>query len=223
MTNLALHPLSLVCQPPDVTTFLDQTALRAHLAIDGTALDPIVELYEKAAIAWAEDYMHRSIMAREHRWVLKDFPRGRGRFNNLHGEFILPRGKTIRVNSIEYVDGGGTHTLYGPSSSGSPPSEDFQEDLNDESGGRISPLRNRSWPNVDYDSIAPVVINFRAGWETAAEVPVSIHHALMFAIDDMLETRGTQDLVTLQSIAASGRTLDVRESLIGCYRILRIY
>lgn len=221
---LGPSPLGLSWGRPDVTTFLDQTALRVHLAIDGTALDPALTVYEQAAVTWAEDYMKRSIMAREHRWVLADFPRGYHRASaHSMRSLQLPRGQTIRVNNIEYTQNGAVRYMYGPSSSGSPPSEDFQEDLHSESGGTIMPLRSRDWPTVDYDAIAPVVVNFRAGWETAEEVPTPIVHAVMFAIDDMLEVRGTADLAQLASIAANGKTALFRESLIGYYRLIRIY
>jgi hypothetical protein len=218
------HPLKITWDQPDVTTFLDRETLRAHLATDGTALDLPIALYEQAAINWAENYMRRSIMAREHRWVLADFPRGyhRGDIRSMRA-VNLPRGKTVRVNYIDYTLGGQALRFYGPSSGGSPPSTDFQEDLAGDMGGTIMPLRNRDWPAVDYDAINPVVISFRGGWETVEEVPASIKHAVMFAIDDMLEVRGVKDLTELQSLAAQGRTLEFRESLIGDYRIIRVY
>lgn len=218
------HPLKLTWDEPDVTTFLDQTALRAHLAIDGVALDPALDLWEQAAIDWAEDYMKRSIMAREHRWVLADFPRGYHRSSAHSMRAIqLPRGKTIRVNYIDYTLGGQQLRLFGPSASGSPTSEDFQEDLAGDGGGTIMPLRNRDWPSVDYDAVSPVVISFRAGWETAAAVPAAIKHAVMFAIDDMLENRGVQDLAPVAALAAQGKTLEFRESLLGYHRLIRVY
>jgi len=218
-------PLKLTWDAPQTTSFLDQSVLRTHLAVDGSALDLAIELYEQAAIDWAEDYMHRSIMAREHRWVLADFPRGYHR-SSAHSmrAITLPRGKTVRVNYIQYMLGGQYLTLFGPSASGSPPSDhQYQEDLHGDGGGTIMPLRNRDWPAVDYDAVSPVVISFRAGWETPAEVPAAIRHAVMFAIDDMLEVRGVKDLADLQGLAGQGKTLEFRESLLGNYRLIRIY
>jgi hypothetical protein len=226
MTSFTHHigpnPLTLSWSRPDVTTFLDQTTLRAHLAIDGSALDALLVVYEQAAIDWAEDYMKRSIMAREHLWVLSDFPRLHYRSYG-RAPMQLPRGKTIRINSIDYFNAGVERHLYGPSTSGSPPSEDYQENLSSESGGFIMPARGRDWPSVDCDVISPVTVNFRAGWETADEVPAAIKHAVMFAIDDMLESRGTQDLAALGAIAANGKTSQFRESLLGYYRLIKVY
>lgn len=219
-----LNPLKLTWDAPDTTSFLDQTVLRTHLAVDGSDLDFAIEVYEQAAIDWAEDYMKRSIMAREHRWVLSDFPRGHHRASSQSLRAIdLPRGKTIRVNYIQFSRGGQYFNLFGPSASGSPPSEDFQEDLTGDNGGTIMPLRNRDWPSVDYDSVNPVVVSFRAGWELASQVPASIKHAVMFAIDDMLEVRGVKDMADLQSLAAQGKTLEFRESLLGNNRLIRMY
>lgn len=219
------NPLKLTWDNPETTSFLDQTVLKTHLAVDGSALDFAIEIYEQAAILWAEDYMRRSIMAREHRWVLSDFPRGHHRTSSHSMRSMqLPRGKTIRVNYIQYCRGGQYLNLFGPSASGSPPStSDFQEDLAGDGGGTIMPLRNRDWPSVDYDSVNPVVVSFRAGWETPSEVPAAIKHAVMFAIDDMLEVRGVKDIADLQQLAAVGKTVEFRESLLGYHRLIRIY
>jgi hypothetical protein len=207
-------PLRITWDPPDETTFLDEDILNTHLSVDTiNGLDAAIELYEQAAINWAENYMRRSIMAREHRWVLADFPRGYHRSNAYSMRAItLPRGKTLAVNSVKYTLGGQEVTL-----------SSFQQDLAGDMGGTIMPLRNRDWPAVDYDAISPVVISFRAGWESSDDVPAAIKHAVMFAISDMLEVRGVKDLVDLQSLAGQGKTLEFRESLLGDYRIIRVY
>lgn len=218
------NPLRLTWDPPDELTFLEDDLIQTHLSLDEVnGLGSMVELYEQAAINWAENYMRRSIMAREHRWVLADFPRGyhRASVHSLRA-IQLPRGKTVRVNSIQYSRGGSTITLTGPSTSPTAGSS-YQEDLHGDMGGVILPLRNRDWPSVDYDVVNPVVINFRAGWEEPDDVPAAIKHAVLVAMSEMLEHRGLQDLASLQTVAAQGKTLEFRESLIGDYRIIRVY
>lgn len=212
-------PISLSIDVPDrLPIDLGDEELKVHLALDGSAFDNILEkIYIPAAVAWAENYMHRTIMAREHRWVLRGFPLG-------YEEIRLPRGKTIAINDIEYTRGGQTLSIYGPSSGGSPSETiGFQEDLSSDMGGRIRPLRGRCWPSVDYDAIAPVAINFRAGYEEKSQVPPNIRHAILFALDDIMEVRGVTDLATLQSIAANGATAQAREALLSDMRDLRFY
>lgn len=223
--NLGMNPISLSVDAPSSPLFTAADEdLKKHLALDGDALDSLVfNAYVPAAVAWAEDYMHRTIMARSHRWVLRDFPRQWYHMNNGQ-EIVLPRGKTIAVHDIEYSVGGSIRALYGPTSGGSPSEEvGFQEDLNSDSGGVLLPLRGRCWPSVDCDVPAPVVINFRAGYESPEDVPAVIRHAVMFAIDDMLEVRGITDLAVLQNIAATGSTFDARTALLAPYRLIRIY
>lgn len=217
-----LNPLSLTIRTPDIATPVDPDILKAHLAVDGSSLDDLLAVYLQAATTWAEGSMHRSIMARSHEWVLKDFPRRCNRLDT--EEIVLPRGLTQSVDSITYTDSGGTsRTMYGPSSGSPTQSVSFQEDLRSDDGGRLRPIRGRCWPSVDCEAVSPVVITFRAGWEDPVDVPAPITHALMFACSDMLEMRGTADLAVLQSIASSGKTFDAREALISQYVVRTVY
>lgn len=197
---------------------VDMDALKIHLAVDGVDLDPVITIYLGAAIEWAEDYMKRSIMARDHRFTLRDFPRRNWCRRSL--EIKLPRGRTSRVDSVIYESSSGTSVeLHGPS--GGSPGVDFQENLASDSGGIIAPLRGKCWPVVDCDSLAPVVINFRAGWETTAEVPQKIVHAIMLCCADLLEIRSTTDFISnsLVQVLSASKTAELRESLISDYVI----
>lgn len=188
---------------------LDAVLMKKHVVIDDADFDDQLEVYAKAAVAWAEGSMHRTIYARAHVWVLKDFPRDQ------YGAIRLPRGKTQSVQSVQYSSGGSLITLQGPSS-GSPAGSDYQEDLRGDDGGVLMPARGGSWPSVDSDVPAPVAINFMAGWAADA-VPSDLLHALWFSIADAFDLRGTSDL------ANAGDRLDVRETLISAYRLIRWY
>lgn len=188
---------------------IDLDLIRDHVAVDGSEFDTLLTAYLGAAIAWAEGQMHRTIYPRSHRWVLRDFPRTASQ------EIRLPRGKTVSVESITYQDGGTTHTLAGPS--GSPAGTGWQEDLTGKSGGVLAPVYGGDWPNVDYDgAVAPVAITFTAGYPTG-EVPKDIEHALMFAIADMFDTRGSADLTVF------GKNMSTRNALISPYKLVRWY
>ena len=152
--------------------------------------------------------MHRTIYSRSHSWVLANFPFDCGQ------EIRLPRGKTQSIESIEYVNGQTTYTLNGPS--GSPAGSDWQEALAGDDGATIRPPQGDVWPSVDYDAIAPVTINFTAGW-LAAEVPDDIRHALLFAIGDAFDTRGSADQTTFS------QNFKTRDWLISPYKLVRWY
>lgn len=205
-----LNPLRLDVVALEASPFpLSLSLARLHCGIDGTDFDELLELYALGAITWAENTMHRTVFARSHTWVLRDFPR------DACQEIRLPRGKTVSVESVAYVSGGQTLTLTGPSS-GSPGGTGFQEDLGSDDGGLLKPNRSNAWPSVDVDAVAPVVITFTAGYATAA-VPADITHAMLFAISDMYDTRGSADLTIF------GKNLTTRESLISPYKLHRWY
>lgn len=187
---------------------LDLTLAKQHVAEDSTDNDVLIETYILASIRWAEGQMRRTIYSRAHTWTLKDFPRGTDQ------TIRLPRGKTQSIDSVQYVAGGSTVTLTGPSS-GSPVGTDYQEELRSDGGGILLPAQGASWPSSDVDAIAPVTINFTAGWLTA-NVPGDIIHALLFAVSDAFENRGTADM-------SAGRNFETRQALISPYKLHRWY
>lgn len=169
---------------PEPPLPIDAETLRAHCHCTESD-DVLLDTYQRAALEWAEGQQRRTLIPREHRWILKNFPTS--------GDLSirLPRGKTVSVESIEYSQNGVVTTLSGPTSS--TPSADYQEDLSGDDGGVVMPLRGESWPSVDCDVPAPVIITFTAGFD---EVPDDYKHALMFATSTMFEYRGAPDVVT---------------------------
>jgi uncharacterized phiE125 gp8 family phage protein len=208
---MTLCPLRMEVSALDTSPLpLDLTLVKDHVAVDGDDLDTLLERYTLAAVRWAEGSTRRTIYRRSHRWVLSDFPRV-GRL-----EIFLPRGKTISVESVAYTDTSGTvQTLTGPSS-GSPGGTDYQEDLQGDDGGMLRPIRGEVWPAVDTDAVSPVVITFTAGY-AADEVPDDLIHAMLFAVSDMFDTRGSADLTVF------GRNFETRELLASGYRLNRWY
>lgn len=207
-----LSPLRLHVDPVTMSPLpVDLDLIKEHCSNTGTTdLDDLIDVYLRGAIEWAEGQMKRTIFVRSHTWVLKDFPRDRFQ------EIRLPRGKTVSVQSIVYSQNGQTVTLTG-SSSGSPGGTDYQEDLTGDDGGVLMPNRGSCWPSVDCDVPAPVKITFTAGYDPG-EVPGEIVHALLFAVSDAIDIRGTDDLLD-----KSGPTLFHRNALISAYKLDRWY
>jgi hypothetical protein len=203
------NPLALEVDPFELTSppQIDIERIREHVAVDDDEFDTLLLANLSAAVSWAEGQMHRTIYQRSHVWILKGFPEYPGRIR-------LPRGRTVSVEGIDYYAAGLLVEMAGPSSS--PSGSDWREDLRASSGGFVSPAHGASWPLTDVDAPAPVTIRFTAGYATGA-VPAGIEHALLFAISDMFEMRGTADL------ASGGSTLATREALISPFKLPRWY
>src|SRR5262245_63935416 len=109
-----LCPIRLEVDPlPSSPLPFDLDLLKHHLEVDFADRDELITTYLLAAISWAEGAMRRTIFARGHRWVLRDFPQ------EAYQRIRLPRGKTQAVDKIEVDRRAGLLTLRGPSS-GSP-------------------------------------------------------------------------------------------------------
>lgn len=207
---MKLSPIQLDVDPLNASPLpVDLDLIKTHCAVDGIEQDDQLEVYLLAAIQAFEDSTHRTLLAREHRWVLRDFPRWSYQW------IRLPRGKTRSVAKIEYVRDGQTVTLTGPSSE--PAGADYLEDLRGDDGGVLMPPQGGTWPEVDCDHPAPVTITFTAGW-LPAELPKNVLHTLLFSVRIMLDDlRGSED-PTRQPVVI--RTL---EALTSPYRLSRFY
>jgi hypothetical protein len=82
------------------------------------------------------------------------------------------------------------------------------------------PPRTGVWPTADCQEIAPVVINYTAGWATD-EVPSDILHAILFSVEDAFDLRGTADVDP--RILTSGPRIHARESLLSGWMLQRWY
>lgn len=189
-------------EPEDLP--LDLDTLKTDLRISSDSLDAVImEQYIPDALEWAEGVMRRSIIAREHRWIIDEFPCSDDQ------TLYLPRGKVQSVASIAYSSGGVVTILSGPSSD--PAGADYQEDLRGHQG-RLLPNRGEAWPSVDCDVPSPIVITFTAGWP-ASSVPADIKRALTASVFGAMELDG---LLTIKN----GFDGDFREKLLSAWRIL---
>lgn len=205
LNPIGLQIASLVASSP---LPISMDLIKDHCAVDGNDLDDLLERYLYAAIRWAENATHRTFYQRSHVWTLADFPYPDCRIR-------LPRGRCVSVDAITYFDvAGAEQTLAGPSSS--PAGTGWLEDLTNEDGGVIAPAFNGVWPRAAQAVPAPVQIEFTAGWP-ADEVPDDLRHAILFAISDMMDTRGSADLTTF------GANLTTRQSLVSSYCLHRWY
>lgn len=211
-----LCPLRLDIDDIDVDGspwLIDETFVKTHVRIDDTDQDVNLQSYIKAAILWAENFTHRTLVQRTHRWVLSEFP------SSARQSIRLPRGKTVSVASVAYSISGAVTTLSGPTST--PPGSGYQEDLRGDGGGVLMPVRGGTWPSVDYDVPAPIMITFSAGW-APEDIPADLLNGVLMAIADSYDIRGTGD-ANAAKLEMSGPRLAARESLISGYMMPRWY
>jgi len=208
MTPLRLAVAQLPSDLDWYQSLADSQVLKAHLRADDEGYEGrLIDVYLRAAILWAEAVMHRTVVKRSHTWVLSDFPR------TADQAIHLPRGKTISIEGVTYAQNDGTtNTLtedeYNTAA--------YRYDLTGDDGGVVVPAVGLSWPTVALDAPAPVSITFTAGWKSGA-VPADITHAILFAVTDAYELRGSADL------NGAGRHLAAREALIGAHKLHRFY
>jgi len=210
LTTLSLIPLRLEVDPLAASPLpFDLERIKAHCAVDDDDFDEELALYFLAAVQAFEDTTHRTVYRRPHRWVLADFPRG-----DCH-VIELPRGRTAKVDKIEYFREGTIQTLRGPSST--PQGADYREHLGGDSGGRLLPPHGQAWPDVDTDHPAPVVVHFEAGWQPN-ELPEDILRALLYRTRMSLDDeRGAVDATRLSPARGAW------EAMVSGWRLSRFY
>ncbi len=171
---------------PDIEPVTVETA-KAHLRITHDDEDALLRLYIKSARRWVENYTHRALISQQWQYTMDRFPWG-------FTPIILPLGKIIAVDQIDYIDlNEVTQTLRGPTS-GSPAGTDYQEDLSNDNEGRILPNASDDWPEADDERLAAVTVTFTAGFGTKAEnVPEDIVSGMLFRLADLYEFRGSMD------------------------------
>lgn len=205
---MKLSPLRLDIDPvPTSPLPIDLGLVKSHCAVDFDDVDDLLTTYIMAAVNAFENTTHRSLFAREHRWVIDGFP-------IYPWERIrLPRGKTVSVASIEYSSNGSHATLTGPTSN--PVGTDYLEDLRGDDGGLLMPAQGEQWPTADLDVPDPVVITFQAGYD-AATLPSDILTALLFFIRTSLDDGRTDPTKQEANLRAF-------ESYVSGYRLSRVY
>jgi uncharacterized phiE125 gp8 family phage protein len=152
-----------------------------HLRLAGTDDLQLVshQVYLKAAVEFVEGQTQRTLASRAHKLTLMRFPYG-------SNAITLPRGLCTAVAQITYYDGTNSAvTLTGPTST--PSGTDYQEDLSSPHGGRLRPAVGMSWPSVATEVIAPVVIEFTAGYTDLQLVPYSLQNAIYVAAAQYLD------------------------------------
>lgn len=159
-----------VITPPEEEPVSVATA-KAHLRVDTTADDALIETYLKAARELCEGLARRSFVTQTFRLVLDDFP---------SAPLKLPRPPLQSVDAVTYLDADGNEHDW----------TDFTADTGSEPGKVIF----NSLPTASLQESGAVAIEFTAGYESAADLPNVFVMAILQTVANWYELREMGDV-----------------------------
>lgn len=169
--------------------------IKAHLRVDETADDELLNELVQGAREHVEDITRRAIMTQTWDFVLHEFPR--------KPYIKLPYGNLQSVTSMTYKDSDGVVTTLTQGT-------DYLVETNGEQCGRIVLPCSGSWPSAVFYSSNPICIRYSCGWTSAAAVPKKIKTAIKMIVADMYEGRG--DAVIGQTVVENNTALRLLSS-----------
>lgn len=191
---------SLTVTTPATAQPVSLTEAKAHLRVDSSDEDDLISALIEAATDWAQEYTRRAFVPASFRLGLDCFP--------AYG-IRLPRNPVIRVDSITYLDEGGTERTLSTS--------EYLTDLDSEPA-RITPTYGNTWPTTRIQ-IGAVKVNFTAGYDDASpaqdSVPEGIKAAIKLVLTDLFEHRSAALVQTAERNPAV-------VSLLSRFRILSL-
>ena len=163
---------------------------KAHLRVDSSAEDTLIQAMIASATELAEQIMGRSIMPQTWEITLDEFPEA----------FEITRVPSASITSLKYYDEAGAqqtmlNTLY-------------TLDTADDAGfAYVVPVYAGSWPST-RDQINAVALRYVAGYADAASVPESIKAWIKLMIGAMYESRQLEGAKQTYSLGFADRLLD---------------
>jgi uncharacterized phiE125 gp8 family phage protein len=148
--------------------------LREHLRIVGSHDDDLLSAYLDAAVKLVAEEQGRALITQTWNWTLQDWPGGTG-------AICVPKPPLQSVTHVKYVDGNGTLTTID--------SANYQVDTSG-TFGAIVPASGYCWPGVNHDYVAPIQIQFVAGYgDAGSDVPETTRVAIRQLVAGWYEHR----------------------------------
>lgn len=194
--------LTLVTKPTEEPVTLDEA--KAHLRVESTAEDALIQALIAAAREYAESVTGRQLVTATWDLKLDAFP--------ADGAAIeLPKAPLRSITSVTYVDtagatqtwASGKYVVDAPSGPEALP-------------GRLAPAYGESYP-ATRDTLNAVTIRFEAGYGTAADVPQAIKQAMLLHIGHLYENR--QSVVVGAGAGAAIAVPQATDWLLAPYRV----
>ena len=151
----------------------------AHARCTGAGLSAQVEAYIRAATDAAEQITGRAIMPQDWRLTLDAFP-AYDALRNPWRDIELPRAPLQAVTKLEYINSAGVPTALAVGTGY------VQVDTNEVSYPLVRPPAGSDWPSTASQPDA-VVIEFTAGYASAADVPMAIKTYIYLAVNAMVQ------------------------------------
>ena len=163
---------------------------KAHLRVDSSAEDTLIQAMIASATELAEQIMGRSIMPQTWEITLDEFPEA----------FEITRVPSASITSLKYYDEAGAqqtmlNTLY------------TLDSADDAGFAYVVPVYAGSWPST-RDQINAVALRYVAGYADAASVPESIKAWIKLMIGAMYESRQLEGAKQTYSLGFADRLLD---------------
>lgn len=178
--------LTLITPPTSEPVSVEE--VKANSRIVTSADDSLILQLIKAAVNHTEGYLQRRLITQTWEWRTDKFH---------YPEMDLPIGPISAVNSITYVDMGGTTQTMSAS--------DYAVDSYSEPP-RIRPAYQKIWPITRWVMNA-VTVQMIVGYGTKTDVPKPIREALLMLVDHWYEHRGSVTELTLAETPQAWRAL----------------
>lgn len=167
---------------PPVLEPLTTAEAKAHLRVDFSDDDTVIDGYVKAAREMAEAYTWRAFLTQTWDLFLDQFPCG-DRLN-------LPRPPLQSVTGVYYTPEGAAEQTWA--------SSNYHVDTYGEPGGVV--LRTGyTWPSDTLQSVNGVRVRFVAGWTAANLLPVSLVQGVKLVLGHFYENR--EGIVIAQGVS----------------------
>jgi uncharacterized phiE125 gp8 family phage protein len=158
--------LTTVTAPAFEPVTLDEA--KAHLRVDATADDALINALIVAAREYCENWTGRSLPRQTFKLTLDTFP----------ATISLPRPPLVSVTHVKYIDTNGTQQTLA--------STEYRVDATSEPG-RITPAYAKSWPSL-RGQIADVEVQYVCGY-AAGSVPERAKLAMLVLLSEYYENR----------------------------------
>jgi uncharacterized phiE125 gp8 family phage protein len=145
--------------------------MRNYLKLETSEDDVLLAALISASREKAEVWTGRAFLSQQWKYTLDAFP--------CNGVIYLPYPPLISVDSVKYIDVGGTLTAVSSSV--------YEVDSNS-TQARIKPVWNQFWQPTGY-SLNAVQVTFTCGYSPASLLPSSIKQAIKYMAANMYEQR----------------------------------
>lgn len=187
-----LGPVGLTLTAPPAEEPLDLADAKAHLRVDVTDDDALIEALIAAAREYAETYCNRALITQEWTLTMDDFPRAPSMGLPRPREFHVPKPRLQSVASITYIAPDGTTQTLDPTT--------YLVDVASLQG-RVALAHACVWPVVLHQANS-VAVAFTAGYGAAADVPKGIVQAMLLLVGHWYEAREAVIISTGRALVA---------------------